>query len=331
MSEQIRAVVFGGPALDTSSTKVTAVALPEPGKGELSIDVQFAGINFKDVMARRGDAAYVTSWPYVPGVEVAGAVRALGPGVDGFRLGQPVVAYMNDGGLAEVAVASAALTVLVPDGLDLAAAAAAPGAWTTAVLLLEDYGRLRAGDSVLVHSAAGAVGQAVARLARLGGAGALLAAVGSPSRVAAAEAAGYDKAFVRGPQLAQAVREHLGGSGVDLILDPQGTTLLDSDLEMAAAAGRVVLFGNATGEPFEQLPPAGRLYAGNVSVGGFSLAALSARAPWLLAAGLSRTVAHLAAGELDPQITVVDGLDAAPAAQQALAESRASGKQVVRL
>ncbi|PZS29499.1 MAG: oxidoreductase [Pseudonocardiales bacterium] len=330
MSEQIRAVVFGGPALDTSSTRVTAVALPEPGKGELSIDVQFAGINFKDVMVRRGDGPYVTSWPYVPGIEVAGAVRALGPGVDGFRLGQPVVAYMNDGGLAEVAVASAALTVPVPDGLDLAAAAAAPGALTTAVLLLE-HGRLRAGDSVLVHSAAGAVGQAVVRLARLAGAGPVLAAVGSPSRASAAEAAGYDRAFVREPQLAQAVREHLGGSGVDLILDPQGTTQLDADLDMAAAAGRVVLFGNATGEPFGQLPPAGRLYAGTVSVGGFSLAALSARAPWLLAAGLSRTVAQLAAGELDPRITIVDGLDAAPAAQQALAESRASGKQVVRL
>ena len=238
---------------------------------------------------------------------------------------------MNDGGLAEVAVARAALTVPVPDGLDLAAAAAAPGALTTAVLLLEDFGRLRATDSVLVHSAAGAVGQAVARLARLRGAGPLLAAVGSPSRIAAAEAAGYDRVFVRGPQLARAVREHLGGFGVDLVLDPQGTMMLDADLELAAAGGRVVLFGNAGGEPFAQLPPVGLLYAGNVSVGGFSLAALSARAPRLLAAGMSRTIAHLLAGHLDPQITVIDGLDAAPAAQQALAEGRAVGKQVVRV
>jgi len=110
--------------------------VPEPGPGELSIDVNFAGVNFKDVMARRGDAGYVNSWPFVPGMEVAGTVRALGPGVEGLAVGERVSALTGAGGLAEVAIAQAALTAAVPAGLDLARAAVAPGALTTAGLLL---------------------------------------------------------------------------------------------------------------------------------------------------------------------------------------------------
>src|SRR5438477_12681277 len=106
----MRALVFDGPAADTRRTRVLHLNVPEPGPGGLPVDVTFAGINFKDVMARRGDASYVTAWPYVPGVEVAGTVRGLGPDVSGFALGQRVVAYLDDGGLAEVAVARAALT-----------------------------------------------------------------------------------------------------------------------------------------------------------------------------------------------------------------------------
>ncbi len=323
-----RAVLFDSPAADTGATRVGDIATPTPGAGQLTIDVRYAGLNFKDVMARRGDAAYVASWPYVPGVEVSGTVRALGEGVADFAVGQRVVAYTGDGGLAEVALASAVLTVAVPDGLSLETAAAAPGALTTAVLLLD---RFRAGDHLLVHSAAGAVGQAVATLARLAGAGRLLAAVGSPSRVGAAESAGYEWVLVRGPGLAQAVLAYTGGVGLDLVLDPQGTTMLDEDLAMTAPTGRVTLFGNAGGGALGPLPATGRLYGGNVAVGGFSLAALAATAPAVLAAGLARAVAHLAAGDLVPDLTVLDGLDAVPAGQQALAESRAPGKQVARL
>ena len=327
----MRAVVFDGPAADTGRTRVVHLDEPEPGPGELTVDVAFAGVNFKDVMARRGDAAYVTAWPYAPGIEVAGTVRSVGQGVTGFGLGQRVVAYVDDGGLAEVAVVRAALTVAVPEGQGLEVAAAAPGALTTAVLLLDQVGRFRAGDHLLVHSAAGAVGYAVARLARLGGAGSLFGAVGSHTRVAAAEQAGYDKAFVRGPDLATALLGHAGGPRFDLILDPQGTTQLDVDLQLVAPTGRIVLFGNAPGEPLGQLPPAGRLYAGNISVAGFSLAALASTAPDVLAAALARAIRHLAAGELEPQITVVDGLDATADAQQSLAEGRARGKLVVQV
>lgn len=166
-SPHMRALVFDGPAPDTRCTRVIQVPVPDPGPGQITVDVQYAGINFKDVMARRGDAGYVTRWPFVPGLEVSGIVRALGAEVAGLSVGDRVAAFTDSGGLAQVAVAPAELAVRLPEGLDLAAAAAAPGAMSTAALLVGEMGRLREGETVLVHSAAGGVGQAVVRLARL--------------------------------------------------------------------------------------------------------------------------------------------------------------------
>jgi NADPH:quinone reductase len=185
-------------------------------------------------MARRGDDGYASSWPYVPGLEVAGTVRALGPGVERPAAGTRVAAFVGGGGLAEVAVAPAALVAVVPDGVPLARAAAAGGALTTAALLLEHVARVRAGDVVLVHSAGGGVGQALAQLAPSAGASRIVGTVGSADRMAAAQAAGYDAVLVRGDGLAEALRAHTGGRGADVILDPQGTALLDVDLELAA-------------------------------------------------------------------------------------------------
>jgi NADPH2:quinone reductase len=327
----MQALVFDGPAPDTRASRVIELASPEPAPGEVSIDVHYAGVNFKDVMARRGDPGYVPSWPFVPGLEVAGTVRALGASVSTLEVGERVSAFTDHGGLAEVAVAPAELTVPVPAGLDLERAAAAPGALTTAALLLSDFGHLREGEIVLVHSAAVAVGQAVAILARLAGAELVLGTVGDATRVLSATRAGYDAALVRGPGLTSAIRDCADGRPVDLVLDPQGTSMLDLDLDVLAAGGRIVLFGNATGATLDPLPAAGRLFAANASIAGFSLAALAATAPERVAAAMQDVLNHLAAGELDIELTPVDGLEAASDAQQALAEGRGHGKQIVRV
>jgi NADPH:quinone reductase-like Zn-dependent oxidoreductase len=156
----------------------------------------------------------------------------------------------------------------VPDSVDLARAAVAGGALTTAGLLLEHVARVRPGDVVLVHSAGGGVGQALAQLAPLTGVERIVGTVGRPQRVASARAAGYDAVLVRDDSLAQALREETGGHGADVILDPQGTDLLELDLGLAAPGARVVLFGNAAGGTLGPLPPAGALFAGNLMIGG---------------------------------------------------------------
>lgn len=329
--QTMRALVFEQPASDATSSHVATTRIPTPEADEVSIDVMYAGINFIDVMARRGDPGYASAWPFVPGMEVAGHVRALGSSVRELAVGDAVAAFTGSGGLAGVAIARATLVAQAPDGLGLDRAATAPGALATAAMLIGDVSRVRADDVVLVHSATGGVGQALAQFARLAGADQVLGTVGNSERVAAAERAGYDAAFVRGPGLVEEVRERLGDRGVDVILDPQGTALLDVDLELAASGARIVLFGNAGGAALARLPPAGRLFAGNASIGGFSLSRLATDAPHRVTAALKYALQRLADGELQVELSIVDGLDNAPAAHQELAEATGSGKRVVRV
>jgi NADPH2:quinone reductase len=179
---------------------------------------------------------------------------------------------------------------------------------------------------VLLHSAGGGIGSAVAQLVSALGGGVRIGTVGRADKVADARAAGWDVVVPRGDDLVAAVRGAVGG--VDVILDPLGTSLLDVDLEVAAPGGRIVLFGNAGGGQPAPLPPPGRLIGGNLAIAGFSMSRLTATVPTRAAAALRRILQLLAAGELDVAVTQVDSLGEVPAVHQLLAEGRGSGKYV---
>ncbi|MFE3877840.1 zinc-binding alcohol dehydrogenase family protein [Kitasatospora sp. NPDC059146] len=327
----MRALVMTAPG-GAENSEIQQIEAPRPGPGQVTIDVAWAGLNFVDVMARRGDGGYTAEWPYLPGKEVAGTVRALGEGVTGLAVGDRVAAAPVGGGLAEVVLADAVLTLPVPDGLALSAAAAAPLGLATAVLLLTDAGRLTDGDNVLVHSAGGGIGSAVAQLVPLlGGGGALIGTVGRPEKAAAAVELGYHHAFARDEKLADAVRTATDGRGVDLVLDPLGTAALDLDLAVTAPGGRIVLFGNAGGGELGDLPPLGRLMGGNLSVTGFSHRSYAATAPERLARAIRTTLDLQAHRGLTVPLTELADLEAVPAAHDAMQERRATGKYVARV
>ena len=206
-------------------------------------------------------------------------MREVGPGFTTLEPGQRVVAYTPGGGLAEVARTRAEFVVPLPDQVALPIAAAAPLMLTTALLLLTDAARFRPGDSVLVHGASGGVGSAVAQLVPALGGGLRIGTVGRPDSVAAALANGYDVALAWTEDVPAAVRAATNGVGADIVLDPQGTVLLDTDLAVTAPGGRIVLFGNAGGGEPAPLPPVGRLIGGNLAIGGFSITGLWANAP----------------------------------------------------
>lgn len=332
----MRALTFHGPAMDTSRTDVAVAARPAPGPGEVLIRVTHAGINFKDVMMRRGDAAYSAVWPVIPGLEVAGVIEQLGDSkqlgdrMDDLEIGMRVAALTNTGGLAEYVVATAALTAAIPDGVPAEVAAVVPGVWATAWLLVNEAARVRDGDTLLVHSASGSVGTAIAALASAICNTTLIGVVGTASRLEAARSAGYQHILVRDDNLVEEVLTRLSGSGVNIVLDPQGTAWLDADLRMLAPAGRVVIYGNATGAPLEPVPT-GKLSAANAAVGGFSIAALSAKAPRLVQAAMNTVLRQIAEGSIIPELTVTEGLDRAAALQQQLADGAAKTKHVVRI
>ncbi|MEV0189943.1 zinc-binding dehydrogenase [Kitasatospora purpeofusca] len=326
----MRALVMTAPG-GSENSQVQELATPEPGPGQVTVDVAWAGLNFVDVMTRRGDAAYAAEWPYRPGKEVAGTVRALGEGVTGLAVGDRVVAAPVGAGLAEVVTAEAVLTVPLPDGVGLREAAAVPLGLATALLLLTDAGHFAAGETVLVHSAGGGIGHALAQLVPLLGGGRLIGTVGHPDKAAAVLASGYRHAFARDEALAEAVRTATDGRGVDLVLDPLGTEALELDLAVAAPGARIVLFGNAGGGAVADLPPLARLLAGNLTVTGFSHRGLAATAPERLARAVRRVVGLLADGGLELPVTELPDLAAVPAAHDAMAERRATGKYVVRI
>ena len=323
----MRAVVMTQPSPGSDKTWVTSVDAPRPGPGQVAIRVAYAGVNFMDVMARRGDPGYASGWPYVPGLEVAGTILETGPGITGLEPGRRVAAFTRGGGLAEVAVADAALTAAIPDGVASPVAAAAPLMMSTAWLLLADVTRIRRGESLLMHSASGGIGSAVAQIAGHLGVRVAIGTVGRPEKTAGALRSGWQHALVRDPQLPGSVRAAADGD-IDVILDPTGTALLDLDLELAAPGARIALFGNPAGGQPGSLPPLGTLIGRNVSLAGFSMSRLTATAPHRAAAALRHVLDLLADGQLDMPITELASLDDVPAAQQALAEGRGPAKSV---
>ena len=326
----MRALLMTGPSHGVDRTEIREIEEPRPGPGEVTIDVAYAGVNFMDVMARRGDAGYVGAWPYAPGLEVSGAVREIGPGVTDLAVGQRVGAFTAGGGLAAVALVRAEFVVPVPEGVQSSVAAAAPLMLTTALLVLRDAARFRPGETVLMHSASGGVSSAVAQLVPVLGGGLCIGTVGRPVKVALVLKSGYDVAVARGEDLAEAVRAATGGAGADIVLDPLGA-LLETDLAVTAPGGRIVLFGNAGGGEQVPLPPAGRLIGGNLAIGGFSMRGLWATAPHRASSGLRQVLDLITQGQLDIAITEVGSLADVPAVHQLLAEGRGDGKYVARL
>jgi NADPH:quinone reductase len=322
----MKAVIMTAPAMDGSTTSVADIDEPQPGPGQVAIDVAYAGVNFIDIMARRGDPGYASAWPYVPGLEVAGTIRSVGSGVHDLHAGEYVAAFTPGGGMAEVAIAAAGVTVEVPLGI----AASAPLVVSTALLLLTGRARIRPGESVLMHSASGGIGSVVSQVAAALGSGRRIGTVGRPGKIPAGLAAGWDEVFAREEGLAEAVRQ-VAPAGVDVILDPVGTALLDLDLSIAAPVGRVILFGNAAGGAQAPLPPAGRLIGGNLGVLGFSMSRLSATVPKAVAGALAKGLEMIAVAQIRPELTIVESLESVAAIHDLLAAGRGNGKYVAKV
>lgn len=277
---------FGGPEV----LQVIEAAVPEPGAGEVSIDVAYVGVNFADISAR-ADGYRVPALPFRPGLEVSGRIRALGVGVTGLRPGQQVAALTPHGGYAEVAVAPAATVFALPAGVSPRAGATLPTVLPTVQGLVHEVGRLRAGETILVHSAAGGVGTVAGQVARLAGAGAVYGVVSRSEKAETALQHGYDEVFV-GDDFTEGVRRVTNGRGVDLVLDPVGGDTLRHSLNCLARFGRLVSFGNASGAaPWQLGQP--ELYPRGLSVAGFSILALAQDDPEALR-GLADTSFQLA-------------------------------------
>ncbi|BBA99320.1 putative quinone oxidoreductase [Actinacidiphila reveromycinica] len=323
----MRAIVFeefGGPEVLT----LADVPEPRPGPGRITVDVAYAGINFADILAR--SIGYrVPELPFRPGLEVSGLVREVGEGVSGLTPGQEVAAFLDGGGYADVVEAPAAAVFAVPAGIDLRTAATLPSVLPTAYGLLHEVARLREGDTVLVQGAAGGVGTVAGQLARAGGASAVFGVVSSLDKAEHALKSGYDQVFTT-DTFDREVLAATGGRGVDIALDPVGGETFSRTKAVVARFGRLVSFGNASGDEPWQVGPADVMPTA-LTVGGFSILGLAASDPELLRDIADRAFHTVTEGGVELPVSAEFTLEEAARAH-VLVESRTStGKLLIKV
>jgi NADPH2:quinone reductase len=309
---------LSGPA---SALALADVPEPEPGDGVL-VDVHAAGVSFPEVLQTRGDYQLKPPLPFVPGSEVAGVVRSA-PAGSGLSPGDSVAAFCMLGGFAEVAVAPAFLTFALPDGLDFAQGAALILNYHTAYFSLAMRGRLREGETVLVHGAAGGVGTAALQIAR--GLGArTIAVVSDDDKEQVARGAGADEVLRSDGAWKDAAKE-LGGA--DVVLDPVGGDRFTDSLRSLREGGRLVVVG-FTGGAIPEVK-VNRLLLNNTEVIGAGWGAYAMGKPEVNRE-IGAAVARLAAeGAVRPVVGARFPLERAAEALELIDGRRATGKVVL--
>jgi NADPH2:quinone reductase len=217
-----------------------------PGPGQVRVRLRAAGLNFPDVLMIRGGYQLKPPLPFTPGMEAAGEVEAAGPGAVRFAPGDRVVVRMRFGAFAEVVLAAEEQLLPLPAPFGFEEGAAYVVGALTAYHSLVDRGRLRAGETVLVHGAGGGVGLAAVQLARHLGAR-VIATAGTPEKRAAAMAQGAEAAIDYRDGFRETVKELTGGAGADIVYDPVGGAVLEESLRCIAWRGRLLVVGFTSG------------------------------------------------------------------------------------
>ena len=297
---------------------------PSPGEGEVLIEIQAAGVNYADTMRRRNQYLVRQELPFVPGSEVAGIVAEVGEGVEDVGIGDRVMSLLGTGGYAEYGVAPAASLIPLPEGLDFDQAAALPLQGLSAYHILKTSGALQPGESVLVHAAAGGVGTLAVQMAKLMGAGKVIATASSGEKLDLARSLGADVLIdYTEDDWPEQVREATDGNGADVILEMVGGDFVEKNLRCLNLFGRMVVFGSASGER-------GSIVAANLmnkchTVVGFWLVQVMSR-PDLVVPSIREMLGWVASGELKIIIGETYPLERAAEAHADLESRKTTGK-----
>jgi putative PIG3 family NAD(P)H quinone oxidoreductase len=302
--------------------------MPVAGANDVLIRVAAAGVNRPDIMQRLGKYPPPPGASDIPGLEVAGTVAALGDGVRNFRVGDKVCALVSGGGYAEYCVAPAPQCLPVPAGLDVVAAAAIPETFFTVWTNVFERGRLKSGESILIHGGSSGIGTTAIQLAHACGAR-VFATAGSPEKCRACETLGAERGInYHEEDFVAAVRDATSGRGVDVVLDMVGAEYFPRNLETLAMEGRLVEIATLRGAKVElniQIVMQRRL-----TITGSTLRARSIDEKGRVAAGVREHVWPLIeSGQVRPQIFKTFPLRAAAAAHRLMESSAHIGKIVL--
>jgi NADPH:quinone reductase len=308
---------------------VTDAPVPSPAPGEVLIRVAAAGVNFVDISQARGTFAGGPRPPYLAGIEGAGEVTVVGEGVTGLEPGAHVIGVaMAGGAFAEYMALPAAAVVPVPAGWADAQALGLVVNWPTALAALKPLGGIAAGQTVLIHAAAGGTGQAAVRMAKHYGA--TVIATASPGKHEVVRALGADHVIdSHSADLVADVLQRTGGAGVDLVLESVGgATLAASMAATKRVTGRVVVYGLAGGEaPITNWE---LVYKHQIHVIGLNIGILIQAAPHIFGEVMGEMFGLLAAGALGPGQPTIYELADGPKALAELEARATVGKLALR-
>jgi len=299
--------------------------VPEPGDGEVRIEVKAAGINFADIMQRRGHYHGGPEAPYVPGLEVVGVVDAVGDGV-GRSVGDKVVTMLKGGGYAEYAIADAAGLFDVPEGLSFEEAAGFPVQFLTAHNCLHEWGGLEEGESVLIHAAAGGVGTAAVQIAREAGAE-IFGTASTPEKLELASSLGCDHPInYEEEDFVEVVKAHTD-YGADLVLDGIGGETTERSLDALKQFGRMVVYGAASGRPGK--PSTADVLFANQRIIGYHLGRATQLKPMKVLGAVPELTELLDSGKLEVQFDRSFDLEDAAEAHEYIEGRESMGKVVL--
>ncbi len=311
---------FGGQPL------LADVPVPIPVKGESAVRVAAVGLNFADMLAIQGKYQVRQPLPFIPGMELAGTVEALGPGVDGPAIGTRVLATCPAGALAGRICLPADRLRPLPDAMGFEEAAGFPIAYGTSHLALTHGARLQPGETLFVTGAAGGVGLTAVEIGRRLGARVIASARGA-GRLAVAREAGADVLIDSdAPDLKDRLRAE---GGIDVVYDVVGGPGFDAALRACKPEGRLLAIGFASGEVPQV--PANLLLVKNLTVSGFWYGGYESHAPQLVADSMARLLRWRAGGLIRPHVSQVLPFDAFPEGLALLRDRKATGKVVIRV
>lgn len=316
---------FGPP----ESLVLEAVASPTPGPGEVRIRVHAAGVNFPDTLIIEGKYQYKPEFPFSPGGEVAGEVLEVGAEVTDVAPGDRVMAGMTYGAFAEEVVAGAERVMRIPDELDFLTAASMSLTYGTAAHALIERGRLQAGETLLVHGAAGGVGLSMVEVGKAMGAR-VIATAGTEEKLRAAKSHGADEVinYVEN-EFRDAVKDLTDGKGADVICDPVGGDVFDQSLRCINWGGRLLVIGFASGRIASA--PANLVLLKGCSLVGVFWGSYIERDPEGNAANFERIFQWWREGAIKPHISHTFPLAQASDALYALLERKVIGKAVLKI
>ncbi len=312
----------------TKNLTLEEVKSPEPGAGQVLIDVHAAGINFPDVLTVQGKYQFKPSLPFTPGIEVSGVIKKVGKDVKRRKVGDEVISTLQTGAFASEVVTSENSTFL-KGNMSFEQAAGFALTYGTSYYALKQRARLVAGETVLVLGAAGGVGVATIQLAKAMGAN-VIAAASNDTKLDFAEEAGADlRINYTNENLKERVKELTNGQGADVIYDPVGGDFSEQAFRAIAWNGRFLVIGFASG-PIAKMPLNLALLKGASLVGVF-WGSWSAREPNESQNNFSELIKMVDDKKFTPLVTEIFKLEDHASAFACIEERRAKGKVILSM